>query len=94
MLFTVVEYINLQGSKILLEDSFSKYLEGICADSKIDFVINYKIRCKWLGTDIGNNILFDFGNMLNNSIEHLKNNEPNIDVKTQQKINELLKIPF
>ncbi len=94
LLFTVVEYINLQGSKILLENSFSKYLDGICTDDKIDFVINYRIRCKWLGTNIGNDILFNFGNMLNCSIEHLKNNEPNIDIKTQQKIDELLKIPF
>lgn len=94
LLFTIVEYINQQGSKILLEDSFSKYLDGVYVDDKIDFVINYSIRCKWLGTDIGNNILFNFGNMLNCSIEHLKNNEPNIDAKTQQKINELLKIPF
>jgi len=92
LLFTVVDYINTQGSKILLENSFSKYLNGIFKDYKNNFELYYQIRCKWLGSDVGNDILFDFGNMLNTSIEHLKDIESNIDIKTQNKIKELLNI--
>lgn len=94
LLFTVADFINLEGLKILLENSFSKYLEGTFFDPKINLQLDYTIRCKWLGTDIGNNILFDFGNTLNMSIKHLKSIEPKFDSQTQEKINRLIKVPF
>jgi len=94
VLFMSYEAIKQQGSKILLEDSFAKYIKGTFFDVNSPAEIDFIIRSKWLGNDIGNNLLFDYVNTIEGMLNNLKEIESDFVKKNQTKISQLFSIPI
>lgn len=94
VLYMAYDAIKEQGSKILLEDSFAKFVKGKLFDDKTNITIDYTIKFKWLGNDVGNDLLFNYGNTFEGILNNLREREPKFDTKTQEKINIMMNFPY
>lgn len=91
-IFSLLEgYERGANAPIVLTDATAQSLSFTAYDRSLEYQFDIRVTCRWLGEDVGKDIVYYFGNQFKNVLQSTLRNTPKPSEEEMQRLMRLLK---